>query len=94
MAKADWTRRFPDPPVVPGAGELRTLADARAFLLALKPAAQRSAHWQLAAGMLLFAAEAPAAVMFADIAIRKALGAGKPATPGLPRRIAPPRVLP
>jgi hypothetical protein len=51
----------------------------------LPKAAQELAEWQTAAEMLILAAEGQRPVMFADIAMRRALHAGKASTP-TPRR--------
>lgn len=58
---------------------LNTLHDAGHYATALPKAAQERQEWQLAAEMLILAAKGKRPVTFADIAMRKALNAGKPA---------------
>jgi len=49
---------------------------------------QKKPHWQTAAGELLTAAERGGIVMLAEIAMRQALGHGKPEPPRTPRKKA------
>jgi hypothetical protein len=53
---------------------------------ALPKAALERAEWQTAAEMLILAAKGERPVMFADIAMRQALHADKPAAARPPRR--------
>lgn len=41
-----WRARFAEP--IPGKKPLRTLSDARAYILALPPGEQEKPHWQAA----------------------------------------------
>jgi hypothetical protein len=56
-----WERNFDDPIPLPKGRALKTLADARAYILRLKKADQDSEPWQTAAEALLMAAEGPRA---------------------------------
>jgi hypothetical protein len=49
---------------------------------------KRGPEWQIAAEMLLAAVEGSGPLMFAEIAMRKAVNAGKPAPESTPRRKA------
>ena len=70
-----WSRAFDDPIPVPDGRVLRTLHDAGHYAAALPKAVQERAEWQTAAEMLILAAQGQRPVMFAEIAIRQALGA-------------------
>jgi len=59
-------------------GELQTLLDAGRYIEALPEAAHDRAEWQTAIQFLLMAAEDRLPVMFAHIALLKALNAGAP----------------
>ena len=69
----DWQRSLEDPITLPDGRSLMTLADARAYVLKLKPAQQESSQWQAAVEQLLVAAEGRGPVMFARIGMLKAL---------------------
>jgi hypothetical protein len=84
MADKGWQREFDDPIVLPDGRVLRTLRDAGEFVAGLPKATQSLSAWQLAAEMLLSAAERGGIVMMAEIAMRRALG--KPELPPVPRR--------
>jgi hypothetical protein len=77
---------FDDPIALPDGRKLRTLRDAGHYVAALPKATQSLPAWQLAAEMLLGAAERGGIVMLAEIAVRRALH-GKPKPPE-PRRKA------
>jgi hypothetical protein len=83
-----WSRRFDDPITTPDGLVLRTLGDAGEYIQALPRAQNRRPEWQIAAEMLLAAVEGTSPQMFAEIAMRKALNAGKPAPERTPRRKA------
>ena len=77
-ADPDSSREFDDPITVPdGDRDLRTLHDAGHYVTALPKAAQERTEWQTAAEMLILAAKGERRVMFAEIAMRKALHAGR-----------------
>ena len=57
---------------------LRTLRDAGDYIQALPGAKHKRPEWQIAAEMLLEAVEGKGPLMFAEIAMRKAVNAGKP----------------
>jgi hypothetical protein len=63
---------------------LRTLRDAGEYIQALPRAKNQLPEWQIGAETLLEAVEGP--LLFAEIAIRKAVNAGKPAPEPTPRR--------
>ena len=89
-----WSRTFDDPLLLPDGRMLRTPADAAAagegdppagaghYAAALPEAVQQ----RTAAEMLITAAKAQRPVMFARIAMRQALHAGKPVLPSKPGR--------
>ena len=74
-----WSRTFHVPIHLPDGRVLRTLRDAGEYIQELPKAIHQRPEWQIAAEMLLEAAEGKGPLMFAEIAIRKAVNAGKPA---------------
>ena len=85
-AHADWSRAFDDPITLPDGRVLKTLHDAGHYVTALPKTEQERVEWQTAAEMLILAVEGQRPVMFAEIAVRLALHAGKPASTPTPRR--------
>jgi hypothetical protein len=86
LAALSWSRHFDDPITLPDGRVLRTLGDAGHYVAALPKATQNLPAWQLAAEMLLNAAERGGLVMLAEIAMRRAFDAdGEPPKPE-PRR--------
>jgi len=85
-ADKGWSRRFDEPIVLPDGGELRTLLDAGRYVEALPKAKHDRPEWQTAIHFLLMAAEDRLPVMFANIAMLKALNAGKPKPASEPRK--------
>jgi hypothetical protein len=82
-----WSRAFHVPITTPDGLTLLTLRDAGEYIQALPRAKSQRPEWQAAAEMLLAAVEGSGPLMFAEIAIRKAVNAGKPAPePTPPRR--------
>ena len=81
-----WSRAFDDPIPVPGGRVLRTLHDAGHYATALSKDVQERLEWQIAAEMLIAAARGQWPVMFADIAMRRALHANTPRPAPTPRR--------
>jgi hypothetical protein len=77
----DWSREFEDPFPMPSGHEINTLRDAGEYIAGLPRQQQDQACWHTAAEMLLMAAESRRPVMFARIAMLRALNHGKPATP-------------
>ena len=77
-ASPDWSRAFDDPITVPDGHVLKTLHDAGHYATALPKGVQERAEWQTAAEMLILAAQGQRPVMFADIAMRRALHAHTP----------------
>jgi hypothetical protein len=81
-----WSRALHVPIPLPDGRMLRTLRDAGDYIQALPGAKHKRPEWQVAAEMVLEAVEGKGgSLMFAEIAIRKAVNAGKPApepTPG------------
>jgi hypothetical protein len=85
-ASPDWSRAFDDPITVPDGHVLKTLHDAGHYATALPKGVQERAEWQTAAEMLILAAQGQRPVMFADIAMRRALHAHTSDRPPAPRR--------
>jgi len=80
-----WSRAFHVPITTPDGLTLRTLRDAGEYIQALPRAKSQRPEWQIAAETLLEAVEGKGPLMFAEIAMRKAVNAEKPApepTPG------------
>jgi hypothetical protein len=75
-ARPDWSRAFDDPIALPDGRVPQTLHDAGCYATELPKAAQERAEWQLASEMLILAAQGHRPLMFAEIALRKALLAG------------------
>lgn len=78
-----WSSEFDTP--VPG---FLTLRDAANHITKLSKSEQSKSHWQFAAEMLLKASEHDAYILFAGMAMMKALNHGEPETPREPRRKA------
>ena len=75
-----WSRHFDDPITLPDGWVL--LGDAGHYVAALPKATQSRPAWQLAAEMLLNAAERGGMVMLAEMAMRRAFNAdGVPPKP-------------
>jgi hypothetical protein len=70
----------------PDGRTLRTLRDAGEYIQELPRATHQRPEWRIAAEMLLEAVEGKGPLMFAEIAMRKAVNAGKPAPEPTPRR--------
>jgi hypothetical protein len=85
MPADGWRRPFDDPIALPDGRELRSLWDAGHYVAGLPKALQQRPEWQLAAEMLLGAAERGGMVMLAETAMRRALR-GKPEPPPEPVR--------
>jgi hypothetical protein len=86
VAPLNWSLKF-DAPIELAKGELlRTLLDAGHYVAALPKATQNLPAWQLAAQMLLSAAERGGIVMLAEIAVRRALHGKPKGPPPEPRR--------
>jgi hypothetical protein len=81
-----WSRRFDVPIPVPS-GELSTLREAGEYVAALPKREHALPHWQAAMRVLIDAAEHGGIDMMADIAVRRALGLGKPSA-AAPRKKA------
>jgi hypothetical protein len=81
-----WSRRFDDPINTPDGLVLRTLRDAGEYIQALPKAQHKRPEWQVATEMLLAAVEGTSLLMFAEIAMRKAVNAGKSAPEPTARR--------
>lgn len=80
-----WARRFDEPVPLPDGGRLRTLHDARAYILGLPEAMQQEARWQAAVEALLVVVQHRGPTMFARIGMMRAIERGRPA-PVEPRR--------
>jgi hypothetical protein len=81
-----WSRAFHVPITTSDGLTLRTLRDAGEYIQALPRAKNQLPEWQIAAETLLEAVEGKSPLLFAEIAIRKAVSAGKPAPEPTPRR--------
>jgi hypothetical protein len=75
-----WYRQFDDPITLPDSSILRNLRDAGEYIQALPKEKHEMTGWQIAAEMLMAAVDGRSPLMFAEIAMRKALYAGKPST--------------
>jgi hypothetical protein len=64
----------------------RTLRDAGEYIQALPKAKLKQPEWEIAAETLLAAVEGSGPLMFAEIAMPKAVNAGKPAPEPTPSR--------
>ena len=73
-----WSRAFHVPIPLPDGRMLRTLRDAGDYIQALPGAKHKRPEWQVAAEMLLAAVEGSGPLMFAEIAMRKAVNAWHP----------------
>ena len=82
----DWSRRFDTPIALPDGRVLRTLLDAGRYIHGLSEATYQRSEWLLAMKTLLDAAEGSGPLMFAEVAIRRAVLAGKPPPSKAPRR--------
>ena len=80
-----WPRAFHLPITTPDGLMLRTLRDAGEYMQALPRAKLKQPEWEIAAERLLEAVEG-GSLMFAEVAIRKAANAGRPAPEPTPRR--------
>lgn len=78
-----WSRPFDLP--IPG---MPTLRAAAIYITKLPKSEQSKPHWQFAVEMLLKASEHDAYIMFARMAMLKAIHHGKPEKPREPRRKA------
>lgn len=78
-----WSRPFDLP--IPG---LPTLRDAATYITKLPKSEQSKPHWQFAVEMLLRASETDAWIMFARMAMLKAMNHGKTKPEREPRRKA------
>jgi hypothetical protein len=70
-----WSRAFHIPIPLPDGRMLRTLRDAGEYMQALPRAKLKQPEWQVAAEMLLQAVGGSGPLMFAEIAMRKAVNA-------------------
>jgi hypothetical protein len=57
-----WKRRFDRPVILPSGQKLRTLDDARRYILTLSQSEHETTPWQIAIESLLLAADYPAGV--------------------------------
>ena len=82
-----WSRAFHVPIATPDGLMLRTLRDAGEYIQALPRGKYKQPEWEIAAEMLLAAVEGSGPLMFAEIAMRKAVNAEKKPPPEpTPRR--------
>jgi hypothetical protein len=73
-----WSRHFFDSIPTGDGGELRSLRDAGAFIVALPPAVAEREHWQVAMECLISAAERGGILLMTHIAVLRALNRGDP----------------
>jgi hypothetical protein len=73
-----WSRAFDDPIPLPSGKPLRTLQEAADHILAPPKAEQAKPRWQTAVECLIMAAEGRGPVMFARIAMLRALNGVEP----------------
>jgi hypothetical protein len=78
-AAMSWSRQFDEPIPLPDGGELR-------YIEALPKAKHQRPEWQTATEMLLMAAEGRGPMIFAHIAMLKALNAWNPKPASEPRK--------
>lgn len=77
-----WRARFSEPIPVGGGKPIKTLSDARAYILALPPDEQAQEHWLAAGETLLAAGEHGGAwVGLARVAMMQALAGGPKGRP-------------
>ena len=79
LSLMSWSRAFHVPITTPDGLMLRTLRDAGDYIQALPGAKHKRPEWQVAAEMVLAAVEGSGPLMFAEIAMRKAVNAEKKA---------------
>jgi hypothetical protein len=77
MNGGGWAREFDETIPLPDGGELRTLLDAGRYIEALPRAQHNRSEWRTATKMLLMAAERRLPVMFANVALLRALEIAK-----------------
>jgi hypothetical protein len=82
----NWRRKFDEPIPLPDGGKLVTLLDAGRHIQGLLKKIHDRPEWQTATALLLSAAEEGGPVMFANIALMRALNAGKPAPAAAARK--------
>jgi hypothetical protein len=80
--------RFHIPIPLADGRELGTLQDAGEYIQELPRATHEKPEWQVAIEMLIAAVEERGPLLFAEIAVRKAVNAGKPDPEPPPRRMA------
>jgi hypothetical protein len=74
-----WKRRFDDPIPLPDGRQLVTLKDAGTYIMKLPKAEQNAREWQVAASVLMMAAEGRGPMMHAHIGMLQALYRKHPA---------------
>ncbi len=82
--KAAWLAKFEDPIPLPDGGTIKTLSDARAYMLTLSEREQLEQRWQDAARYVLKAVEERAFIFFARLAVYKAVHRTDQETPPAP----------
>jgi hypothetical protein len=71
--KADWSRKFDDPIILPDGGLLVTLKDAADYIMKLPKAEQNLEEWQITISCLIGAAEHRDFMMHSRIGVLRAL---------------------
>jgi hypothetical protein len=82
--KAAWTAKFDNPISLPDGGSIKTLSDARAYMLTLSEREQLEPRWQSAAKYVLRAVEERPWIFFARPALYAAVHRTNPAMPPAP----------
>jgi hypothetical protein len=89
LSLMSWSLRFHMPIALPDGRKLRTLQHAGEYIQELPRAKHERPEWRTAIETLIAAVEERGPLMFAEIAVRKAVNAGKTAPqPTTPRRKA------
>ena len=76
MSATGWSRKFAEP-IKAGKSVLTTLHDAGEYIAVLPPREAEGKHWQTAKRCLIDAADRGGILTRAEIAMRRALNAGK-----------------
>jgi hypothetical protein len=87
-ADKGWAREFDEAILLPDGRELRTLLDAGHYVQKLPRATLERPEWNVAMKTLLMAAEDGLPLMYARIALLRALNAAAPRPPPGPRKKA------
>ncbi len=84
IQRMSWKARFDDPVPLPEGGAIKTLSEARAYMLSLSEREQMEQRWQDAAKFVLKAIEERPWIFFARLALYKAIHRTDDAIPPAP----------